>query len=83
MNGKATVNVRELRENLVQYLSQASHGNEVTVTSHGKQIAKIVPAVQKKTRAEAFGSMRGKIVIAPDFDETPQDILDAAERWDE
>ncbi len=82
MNGKVTVNVRELRENLASYLSQASHGGEVTITSHGKEIAKIVPAAKKKPRSEVFGSMRGRIVVAPDFDETPLDIIDAMEGRD-
>jgi len=83
MNEKTVVNVRELRENLATYLSQASQGHEVTVTSHGKEIARIVPSAKKRPRAAAFASMRGRIVMAPDFDETPQDIIDAMEGRDE
>jgi len=79
MNEKIMVNVRELRDNLASYLNQASHGDEVTVTSHGKPIAKIVPAVTRTPRAALFGIMRGRITIAPDFDNTPDDIIDAME----
>jgi prevent-host-death family protein len=83
MNEKITVNVRELRDNLASYLSQASRGDEVTITSHGKPVAKIVPAVAKRPRSALFGAMRGQITVAPDFDETPDDIIDAMEGLDE
>jgi prevent-host-death family protein len=79
MTEKLTVNVRELRDNLASYLSQVSNGGQVTITSHGKPIAKIIPAVAKKPRSTLFGSMRGQIIVAADFDETPDDIMDAME----
>jgi prevent-host-death family protein len=79
MNEKLTVNVRELRDNLASYLSQVSSGFEVTITSHGKPIAKIIPATAKKPRSALFGSMRGQITVAEDFDETPGDVIDAME----
>ena len=79
MNEKITVNVRELRDNLAGYLSLAGHGDEVTITSHGKPLARIVSAAAKKPRSALFGAMRGQITVAPDFDETPDDVLDAME----
>ena len=79
MSEKVTVNVRDLRDNLAGYLSRASHGSEVTVTSHGKPIARIIPVAPKKPRAALFGAMRGQIAMAPDFNETPDDIIDAME----
>ncbi len=79
MNEKITVNVRELRDNLAGYLSQVRHGDEVTITSHGKPVAKIVPAVVKKSRSALFGAMRGQVTMAADFDATPDDIVDAME----
>jgi prevent-host-death family protein len=83
MKEKFTVNVRELRDNLASYLSQVSHGGEITITSHGKPIAKIIPSIAKKPRSALFGAMRGQITMAPDFDETPDDIIDAMEGRDE
>jgi antitoxin (DNA-binding transcriptional repressor) of toxin-antitoxin stability system len=73
MNEILRVNVLDLRDDLASYLTQASHGDEVTVTSDGRPIA-------KKPRSALFGAMRGQISIAPDFDETPADILDAMDR---
>jgi prevent-host-death family protein len=74
-----TVNVRELRDNLATYLTQAGGGDEVIVTSHGKPVAKIVPLADKKPVASLFGAMGGQITIAPDFNDTPQDLIDEME----
>lgn len=34
---------------------------------------------QSRRRKRALGSLKGQIWIAPDFDETPQEIIDAFE----
>jgi prevent-host-death family protein len=47
------VNVTELRNHLQKYLSDASRGNEILVTSHGNVIARIIPPVNAKSEAIA------------------------------
>lgn len=47
------VNVTELRNHLPKYLSDASKGNEILVTSHGHVIARILPPVDAKSEALA------------------------------
>lgn len=47
------VNVTELRNHLPKYLSDASKGNEILVTSHGSVIARILPPVDAKSEAIA------------------------------
>ena len=37
------VGVRELRDNLSRYLDRVRAGDEVVVTDHGREVAKIVP----------------------------------------
>lgn len=37
------VGISELRDNLSRYLSAVRDGNEITVTDHGKAIARITP----------------------------------------
>ena len=39
----ATVGIRELRDGLSRHLADVRAGTEITVTDHGKPIAKIVP----------------------------------------
>ncbi len=39
-----TIGVRELRDGLSRHLAKVREGAEITVTDHGKPIARIVPA---------------------------------------
>lgn len=39
------VGIRELRDGLSRHLASVREGTEITVTDHGKPIARIVPAV--------------------------------------
>ena len=41
------VGVRELRDHLSRYLSAVREGEEVTVTDHGKAVARLVPIGQR------------------------------------
>ena len=74
-----TVSVKQLRENLASYLSAASSGTEVIVTSHGKPLVKIVPFEIKRPRREARGLLRNKITMTADFDMLPDEIIAAME----
>lgn len=40
--------VREFRDHLSRYLSIVQEGNEVTVTDHGKAVARLVPLDQPR-----------------------------------
>jgi len=46
------VSVRELRNHLSEYLKRASGGEDVTVTSHGKPIARLAPTLTTSKDAE-------------------------------
>lgn len=39
-----TVGIRELRDGLSRYLAEVREGRTITVTDHGRPIARIVPA---------------------------------------
>lgn len=41
--------VRELRDHLSHYLNMVRDGQEVTVTDHGKAVARLVPLDQPRT----------------------------------
>ncbi|MPZ25361.1 MAG: type II toxin-antitoxin system prevent-host-death family antitoxin [Micromonosporaceae bacterium] len=47
------VGVRELRDSLSRYLAEVRSGRVVTVTDHGRPIARIVP-VDRPTRLETL-----------------------------
>lgn len=72
-----TVNFRDLRQNLAGFLRQARQGTEIIVTSRGEEVARIVPPAKPPRRP--VGLLKGRIRMAPDFDETPLDIIEAME----
>jgi prevent-host-death family protein len=74
-----SVNVRELREHLADYLGRVRAGETVLVMSHGQAIARLVPVAPKTPRAQIYGAMKDQIVIAPDFDDDDPATIAAAE----
>ncbi|HTT85666.1 MAG TPA: type II toxin-antitoxin system prevent-host-death family antitoxin [Rhizomicrobium sp.] len=74
------VNFREFRENLSRYLREARDGAEIVVTSHGREVARVVPPVSiARQRAKFLGMFKGRLQMAPDFDETAAELIDEME----
>ena len=74
------VNFREFRTNLSTYLREAHDGAEIVVTSHGKEVARVVPPDPiGQQRGKLFGMFKGRLQMAPDFDETPADLIEEME----
>ncbi|MCP9485447.1 MAG: type II toxin-antitoxin system prevent-host-death family antitoxin [Gaiellaceae bacterium MAG52_C11] len=70
------VGMHEAKTNFSKLVKQAEAGEEVIVSRGGEPVARIVAySVPKKPRTP--GSMKGKIWIAPDFDELPPEIAEA------
>lgn len=60
------VNVTELRQRLPDYLKQVQQGEEIIVTLHGKNIARIVPDFPDNKRELALKrleALRGKMIV--------------------
>lgn len=47
----ATMGVRELRDGLSQHLALVRSGTEITVTDHGRPIARIIPVAADQLNA--------------------------------
>lgn len=74
-----TVNVHEAKTQLSRLLAAVENGEEVTIARAGRPIARLVAAGPPPPRV--LGSERGKIWIAPDFDDPmPEEWLDEWER---
>jgi prevent-host-death family protein len=59
----AKVNVTELRQNLPAYLAKVQRGERLRVTSRGRVIAEIAPAVAAKDEAQAARErLRGSVL---------------------
>ena len=71
-----TVSVSDLRSALPELLKKVEATHEpLTVTRHGKAIAKLVPAEGEEKKMYA---LRGKpFFVSPDFDEPMEGLLNA------
>jgi prevent-host-death family protein len=71
-----TKNIHEAKTHLSRLVERAANGEEIIIAKAGKPMAKLVP-YQEEKKSRKPGSMRGKIWIADDFDELPEDIMAA------
>jgi prevent-host-death family protein len=71
-----TVNVHEAKTHLSRLLEAVEAGEDVVIARAGKPIARLVPAAAR-TQSRTPGAWRGQVVIADDFDETPEDLIAA------
>lgn len=79
MNAPTRIGVRELRANLSGFLRKARNGESFVVMSRDEIVAEIHPPAPEPPKRRISGALKGQIWMADDFDETPQDIIDAME----
>lgn len=73
-----TVPVNEAKTQLSRLIERVLAGEEIVIRRGSEPVAKLVP-YEPPTQGRQLGRLRGQIWIAPDFDETPQEIIDAFE----
>ena len=69
-------NISEAKAQLSALVEKVRDGQEVIIGKAGKPVAKIVRYETHETVREP-GALKGKIKIAPDFDQLPSDIAKA------
>ncbi len=69
-------NVHEAKTHLSRILEQVESGDEVVISRAGRPVARLVP-IHRGAHLASYGSLRGRLDIAEDFDELPEDIADA------
>lgn len=69
------VNIHQAKTQLSRLLSRVSEGEEIIIARNGKPVARLVP-MSPKPQERPIGIYKGQIWMAPDFDETPQEIID-------
>ena len=72
------VNMHEAKTHLSRLVERAEAGEEILIARAGRPVARLVPLAARTRRREP-GLWRGLVRIAPDFDATPPDLLDAFE----
>lgn len=71
-----TVDVHEAKTHLSRLLEAVEAGEDVVIARAGEPIARLVP-VAARTEPRAPGSWRGRVIIAADFYETPDELITA------
>jgi len=70
------MNISEAKAQLSALLRKVLAGQEVIIGKAGEPLAKLVKYEQRSVRRKP-GALRGRIKIAPDFDQLPDDIAEA------
>lgn len=72
------VNVHEAKTHLSRLLKRAAEGEEIVIARAGVPVARLVAyAPERKSREP--GAWKGRIWVADDFDETPEELIRAFE----
>lgn len=79
-----TLALSEARDRLDELVDRAERGEVVVITREGREAARLMPpapepAAEAPRPLRKGGWMKGQIWMAPDFDETPQEIIDLFE----
>jgi len=69
-------NIHEAKSQLSKLIERAEAGEEVIIARAGRLVAKLVP-YRASEAPRRGGQWKGKVQIADDFDELPEDIASA------
>jgi prevent-host-death family protein len=73
--GEKAFDLGEAQVHLAELVREAARGEEVILTDGGEPVAKIIPITRARKRRQ-FGSARGLIHVADDFDAPLEDFRD-------
>jgi prevent-host-death family protein len=68
MSGDAVqFNIHDAKTNLSRIIERVEHGEEIIISRAGSPVAKVIPLTHRIDR-RGRGSLRGKVVMAADWD---------------
>jgi prevent-host-death family protein len=73
----AKVGMHEAKTQLSKLVERAEAGEEIVITRHGEPAARLVAERQGEGFASLAGAWRGRVKIADDFDELPDDLAES------
>lgn len=68
--------MHEAKSQLSRLVAIAEGGEEVVIQRSGRPVARLVAVQRRRPVAEAFGTLRGEIELADDFDELPAELAE-------
>ena len=69
--------MHEAKSTLSKLVERVEGGEEIVITRRGAPAARLIPAQQGEGFASLAGAWRGRVRIADDFDELPDDLAEA------
>ncbi len=69
--------MHEAKTKLSQLVERAEAGEDIVIARNGMPVARLVPVARKNSLAAVHGALSGRVQLAEDFDELPDDIADA------
>ena len=63
----AQFDIHDAKTNLSRIIERVEHGEEIVISRPGTPVAKVVPLTRQVDRT-GRGSLRGQLVISPDWD---------------
>jgi prevent-host-death family protein len=70
-------NMHEAKTKLSQLVARAQAGEDIVISRDGKAVARLVRIEPSGSRAAVFGSAKGKIWVAEDFNDPIPELEDA------
>jgi len=72
------INIHDAKTHFSRLVERVEAGEEIVIARSGRPVARLVP-LAARTRPRSPGAWRGRVSLAPDFDTTPDEVLDAFE----
>jgi len=69
--------MHQAKTQLSKLVERAEAGEEIVITRRGKPAARLIPERTGKGFASLAGAWQGRVRLADDFDELPDDLADA------
>jgi prevent-host-death family protein len=60
-------NIHDAKTNLSRIIERVEHGEEIIISRAGAPVAKVIPLTRTVNRT-GRGSLRGQLIMAPDWD---------------
>jgi prevent-host-death family protein len=73
----ARIGMHEAKTKLSQLVERAAAGEDIVIQRNGTPVARLVPVAPTSSLESVRGAWRGRVHIADDFDELPDDVADA------
>ncbi len=72
------VNIHDAKTHFSRLVERVESGEEIVIARAGRPVARLVP-LRSRSQPREPGFWRGRVRVAPDFDEADEALLDAFE----